>query len=329
MSLQLPSGYTTVILGPSGSGKTTLLRLVAGLERPSGGRIFIGEEDVTERPPRERRLGMVFQDFALYPNMTTRRNILAHYLFRNRPPEVDPEARAAYRRTSELMGVELEYLLGRSPKGLSPGEQQRVALARCITRNPDLFLMDEPFAHLDQGHRQRYRTNLKRLLQEFRITTLYVTHDQAEAPMLADRLVLLNEGRVVQVGSYTEIYRLPVDAFVAGFLLPDPLLPPMAIIDGALVAPAFAGNRLGVRAEHVKVLRADNDHAPYELIATVRERMLLPARGAELVTATVGEEELHALMSPPGAQVGSRVRLGLERFHLFDPTTGVRAQTVP
>src|SRR5215510_579947 len=167
LTLRVPDGQTMVVLGPSGCGKTTLLKLVAGLLRPDSGDVRYDNVDVKDLAPGERRIGMVFQNYALYPHFASRTNVLSYFLFRKKTPELDALAQAKYQRTSELMGVELEYLLDRKPTGLSGGEKQRVALGRCITRDAALFLVDEPFANLDQALREKYRVNLKMLLQQF------------------------------------------------------------------------------------------------------------------------------------------------------------------
>ena len=177
LSLSIFDGETLVILGPSGCGKTTLLKIIAGLIPPDSGEVRYDGVDVDDVPPGDRRIGMVFQNYALYPHMTSRTNVLSYFLFRKKTPEMDAMAREKYRRTSELMGVELEYLLDRRPTTLSGGEKQRVALGRCITRDPGVFLLDEPFSNLDQALREKYRVNLKTLLRQFNISTVYVTHD--------------------------------------------------------------------------------------------------------------------------------------------------------
>lgn len=329
--LTVPAGRTTVLLGPSGSGKTTLLKAVAGLLRPAEGRVYIGGEDVSGRPAGKRGIGMVFQDFALYPDMDARANVLAYFLFRGRRPELDAEARARFQRTAELMGVELTQLLGRTPRTLSPGEKQRVALARCVTREPALFLLDEPFAHLDEASRVRTRDNLRRLLREFGVTTLYVTHDQREALLFGDTVALLRDGRLVQVGPFAQLYRDPRDVFVAGFLSADPLAPAINLLDGGRVGAAFAGATLGVRPEGVRV-RATPGDAP-GFYARIEARTPLPSRGADLLAARpegAAAELIHAYWPhedadaiPLGAP-GDRVWLELRAPLLFDPASGVR-----
>ena len=194
LTLRIPDGKTLVILGPSGCGKTTLLRIIAGLIPPDSGEVRYDDVDVKDVRPGDRRIGMVFQQYALYPHLNARSNVLSYFMFRKKTPELDAMAKAKYQRTSELMGVELAYLLDRKPRTLSGGEKQRVALGRCITRDPALFLLDEPFSNLDQALREKYRVNLKILLKQFNITTVYVTHDHHEALILADLLAIMNRG---------------------------------------------------------------------------------------------------------------------------------------
>src|SRR5437667_2988953 len=218
LNLRIPDGKTIVVLGPSGCGKTTLLKIIAGLIPPDSGEVRYDGVDVKDIRPGDRRIGMVFQNYALYPHMSSRTNVMAYFLFRKKTPELNALAKAKYQRTSELMGVELAYLLDRKPTTLSGGEKQRVALGRCITRDAALFLVDEPFANLDQALREKYRVHLKTLLRQFNITTVYSTHDHHEASVLADVLAVLDRGRIEQVGTYEEIYNLPRNVFVAGFL---------------------------------------------------------------------------------------------------------------
>ena len=167
LNLAMPNGRVTTILGPSGCGKTTVLRLIAGLDKPDSGSVLYHGKDVTHIPPGQRKIGIVFQNYSLYPLYTSKQNILSYFSFRKKTPELDDLAREKYQRTSELMGVDINHLLSRKPGNLSSGEQQRVAIARCITRDPEVFLMDEPFANLDQALREKYRVQLKKLLREF------------------------------------------------------------------------------------------------------------------------------------------------------------------
>src|SRR5437867_3096637 len=235
LNLRIPDGKTMVVLGPSGCGKTTLLKIIAGLIPPDSGEVRYDDVDVKDVPPGGRRIGMVFQNYALYPHFSSRSNVLSYFLFRKKTAELDALAKAKYQRTSELMGVELAYLLDRKPTTLSGGEKQRVALGRCITRDAALFLVDEPFANLDQALREKYRVNLKTLLRQFDITTVYVTHDHHEALILADRLAIMDRGRIVQTGTYEEIYQRPVNVFVAEFLNLHTGTLPISLVEARLV----------------------------------------------------------------------------------------------
>src|SRR5262245_20933453 len=242
-----------VVLGPSGCGKTTLLKIIAGLIPPDAGVVRYDHAEMKDVPPEARRIGMVFQNYALYPHYTARTNILSYFLFRKKTPEPNALARAKYQRTSELMGVELAHLLDRKPPTLSGGEKQRVALGRCITRDAALFLVDEPFANLDQALREKYRVNLKTLLRQFSITTVYVTHDHHEALILADLIAVMDRGTIEQVGTPQEIYDRPKNVFVAGFLNLHMGSLPISLVDARHMA---GGQRLGeawvgVRPEHV------------------------------------------------------------------------------
>src|SRR5262249_10059126 len=214
-----------------------------------------GHRNMNDVSPGERRLGMVFQNYALYPHLDSRSNVLSYFHFRKKTPELSAMAAAKYQRTSELMGVELEYLLDRKPTKLSGGEKQRVALGRCITRDPALFLLDEPFSNLDQALREKYRVNLKLLLRQFGITTVYVTHDHHEALILADLLVIMDRGRVEQVGTYEEIYDEPENVFVAGFLNRHIGAPPISFLDAEHLASRHVSTetQIGVRPEDVEV----------------------------------------------------------------------------
>jgi len=293
LSLRVPDGKTMVVLGPSGCGKTTLLRIIGGLIAPDSGEVRYDDEDVRDVPPGGRRIGMVFQNYALYPHLTARTNVLSYFLFRRKTPELDALARAKYQRTSELMGVELAHLLHRKPPTLSGGEKQRVALGRCITRDATLFLVDEPFANLDQALREKYRVNLKVLLRQFNITTVYVTHDHHEALILADLVAVMDRGRIEQVGTPQEIYDRPKNTFVAGFLNLHTGSPPISLIEAREMPEGQAlGNVwVGVRPEHVEVSREPRDGA---LQGRVASTLSLPPHSTVLVTIRVGEREVDA-----------------------------------
>src|SRR5258705_4441091 len=329
LSLTVFDGETLVVLGPSGCGKTTLLKIIAGLIPPRAGQVRYDGVDMAQVPPGDRRIGMVFQNYALYPHLTSRTNVLSYFLFRKKTPELDALAQAKYRRTSELMGVELDDLLDRRPGKLSGGEKQRVALGRCITRDPAVFLLDEPFSNLDQGLREKYRVNLKILLRQFSVSTVYVTHDHVEPLILADRLAVMNRGRIEQAGSYQEIYERPRNAFVAGFLNGHTGTPPISFVDARFVTPAQAlGNvQVGIRPEDVDVSGADRAGGATGLIAGT---LSLPMMNATILSIRVGEHEIYAQTGGQETlRVGDRVSLTFKRYHVFDKDTGARLRSYP
>src|SRR5918911_697381 len=213
LTLEVADGELMVLVGPSGSGKTTALRMLAGLEAVDEGEVRIGERVVNRIAPRERDVAMVFQDYALYPQMTVRDN-LAFGLRRRGVPRAEVAARVARAAAS----LELDPLLGRRPRQLSGGQQQRVALGRALVRDPQVFLMDEPLSNLDAKLRAQTRGEIRRLKQEGRTTTVYVTHDQVEAMTMGDRIVVMQDGRLEQAGTPEEVYDHPANVFVAGFI---------------------------------------------------------------------------------------------------------------
>jgi multiple sugar transport system ATP-binding protein len=329
LNLMIPDGETVVILGPSGCGKTTLLKMIAGLIEPDSGQVRYDGVDVKDVAPGGRRIGMVFQNYALYPHLSSRTNVMSYFHFRKKTPELTAMAAAKYQRTSELMGVELSYLMDRKPTKLSGGEKQRVALGRCITRDPTLFLLDEPFSNLDQALREKYRVNLKTLLKQFSITTVYVTHDHYEALILADVLVIMDRGSIEQVGNYQEIYDRPKNVFVAGFLNRHVGTPPINLIDARYMAQGQSlGNAcVGVRPEDLEVSREERTGG---IRGTIAAKLRLPMLNATILTITVEDQELFAeIPSEENLRGGDRVCLTLKRYHVFDKATGMRLRTVP
>ena len=334
IDLQVEPGEFLVLLGPSGCGKTTLLRLVAGLEQLDAGRIFIGERAVSGLPPAERDVAMVFQNYALYPHFTAFENVA--FPLRNRgvaSADVERRVRETARR------LEMESLLERRPAALSGGQQQRVALARAIVRDPAVFLMDEPLSNLDAQLRVQTRAELKRLQSELGTTTIYVTHDQGEAMTLGSRVALLRAGRVEQLGPPLELYRSPINRFVAGFLGSPAinLLTAERAGDGALSAAgawielepgkrdALVGTgplEVGVRPEDVEVsLAGGPGYAGARLLVAEpmgNETILtLLAREARLVARAAADWSAR-----PGATVHFRFIRG--RVLVFDASTGAR-----
>ena len=243
VNLSIADGEFIVLVGPSGCGKSTLLRMVAGLEDISAGAVKIGGRRVNEVDPADRDIAMVFQNYALYPHMSVREN-MAYGLKNRRTPAAEIEARVA----EAARMLELGPYLDRKPRALSGGQRQRVAMGRAVVRQPAAFLFDEPLSNLDAKLRVTMRGEIRRLQKRLGTTSLYVTHDQLEAMTLADRLVVLNGGRIEQVGSPMELYRTPANLFVAGFIGS----PKMNFITGAEAAKHGA-HTIGVRPEHIAV----------------------------------------------------------------------------
>ncbi|MGF1475489.1 MAG: ABC transporter ATP-binding protein [Geminicoccaceae bacterium] len=316
-----------VLLGPSGCGKTTTMRMVAGLVEPSAGTIEIGGRTMAEVEPRDRDVAMVFQSYALYPNMTVYENIRFPLRMRGEPwANHDRLVREA------AAMVELGDYLNRRPKFLSGGQRQRAALARAIVRRPQAFLMDEPLSNLDAKLRISMRAQLKHVQRELKITTIYVTHDQVEAMTLADRTVIMDGGRIQQLGTPDEIYNDPANTFVAGFIG----APPMNLIDGELQDGTFTGSQtkvpglapdrsgsatLGVRSEDASVSSPDDAHLKGTLYA------LEPMGDMTLLAVDIGGSLVsvradRAFRQPLDTPIG--VRFDTERVYLFDGKTGNR-----
>ena len=213
-SMRVDDGEAVVLLGPSGCGKTTLLRLIAGLDEPDSGEIFYNDIPLDQIPIQNRGIGMVFQNYVLIPHWESRKTVGFFLRLRDREDEVP----AHVMTVANITGVEIESLMGRFPRHLSGGEKQRVSIARAFARDLQLLLFDEPFANLDAKFRAQARVELKRLIQKFNVTLIYVTHDQVEAMSVADRIVVINAGRIVQSGPYLDLHDDPDSLFVAEFL---------------------------------------------------------------------------------------------------------------
>src|SRR6478735_12700032 len=240
VSLTVEEGEFVALVGPSGCGKTTTLNLIAGLLELSDGNIYIGERLVNDLDPKDRDIAMVFQNYALYPNKSVYKN-LAFPLQMRKMPKAQIDQRV--RETASLLG--LDPLLERRPKALSGGQQQRVALGRALVRNPQVFLMDEPLSNLDAKLRVDMRAEIKALQREIGTTTVYVTHDQVEAMTMGDRIAVMNEGRLEQVGTPAELYEQPVNTFVAGFIGS----PGMSFVPAVRLGLEPADATIGVRPE--------------------------------------------------------------------------------
>jgi multiple sugar transport system ATP-binding protein len=328
LDFDVAEGELVVLVGPSGSGKTTALRLAAGLEEVTAGKIEIGGKDVTSLAPAKRNVSMVFQNYALFPHLTVEENIGFGLRARQVPRT---EAAALVQEAAALAGC--DRLLGRKPFELSGGERQRVALARAIARHPDLFLLDEPLSNLDAQLRVQTRAELERLHQRLGATMLYVTHDQVEAMTMGDRIAVLADGVLQQAGSPDEVYRRPVNRFVARFIGSPSMNVLPAVVDGGLVrAGPFALNRpaavdglddrrleLGVRPEHVEVTVAgEGIPARVEVVESVGNEAFLhlSADGHSLVARV--SADLH-----PRTDATVLVRIVSERAYFFDADSGV------
>jgi multiple sugar transport system ATP-binding protein len=326
LDLHVPDGCFLALLGPSGCGKTTALRIMAGLEEPTSGRVFIGDDDVTRLQPRDRDVAMVFQSYALYPHKNVRDNI-AYPLRARRVPRSEHGARVS--RVASLLSI--EALLDRRPRQLSGGQRQRVALARAIVREPRVFLMDEPLSNLDAQLRSQMRVEIKHLQRELQVTTLYVTHDQVEAMTMADLVAVMRDGELQQLAPPTELYDHPANLFVARFCGS----PPMNILHGAVEGGAFrhpAGDIrlagpaadgpavLGFRPEHVTIVE------PGAAGAVAGEIYVVEPLGNETLVAVKVHDELINVRAPAdfapsvGAPCGLLPAAG--RLHLFDPDSG-------
>ena len=317
-----------VLLGPSGCGKTTTMRMIAGLEDATEGEIVIDGRVVNNLDPKERDVAMVFQSYALYPN----KNVYENIRFPLRVRKVDPATHDERVRRASAM-VELDEFLHRRPAELSGGQRQRVALARAIVREPNVFLMDEPLSNLDAKLRVSTRAQIKNLSHELAVTTIYVTHDQVEAMTLADRVVIMKQGVVQQVGTPVEIYDRPANAFVASFIGN----PAMNLIDGTVAGGTFRAENteiaglaapdgkatLGFRAEDAGVVDAGGPlNAPIYTMELLGDATMVSVRlGGALVSVKADK----AFRADIGDPVSISVPSG--KCHLFDAATGARIDT--
>jgi len=338
-TLDIAHGEFVVLVGPSGCGKSTTLRMIAGLEEATGGQILFDDKDVTDLTPAARDIAMVFQSYALYPHMNVAKNLGFGLAQRGAKRG---EIEAAVARAAAMLGI--ADLLTRTPKELSGGQRQRVAMGRAIVRDPSVFLFDEPLSNLDAALRQQMRLEIRKLHRALATTVIYVTHDQIEAMTLADRIVVMNKGRIVQADMPLAIYERPVDKFVAGFIgAPRMNFLPCRVAareDGVLVArigdaatlpidPALAAcllpfigreMELGIRPEHLA--EAAPDQA--DIVAMIEA--VEPTGADTLVIVTLAGADIAARCSPrtrarPGESIGLSV--DATRLHFVDPDTGL------
>jgi multiple sugar transport system ATP-binding protein len=327
VDIDISDGEFVILVGPSGCGKSTLLRMIAGLETISSGAIRIGSRVVNDVPPKERDIAMVFQNYALYPHMTVGENMGFSMRLRNAPKA---EITRRVEKAAAILG--LEKLLDRQPRQLSGGQRQRVAMGRAIVRDPQVFLFDEPLSNLDAKLRVQMRTEIKELHQRLKTTTVYVTHDQIEAMTMADKIVVMHDGIVEQIGAPLDLYDRPANLFVAGFIGS----PAMNMLEGRLeangcavgdivwpvgLAPAAAAGQpvlYGIRPEH---FRLTGQGLPLEVV------VVEPTGSETQVVAKAGGKEITCVFRERiNAARGETIHVQPEPalVHLFDKKTGQR-----
>ena len=327
VDISIADGEFCVLVGPSGCGKSTLLRMIAGLENITGGEISIGGRVVNHVHPKERDVAMVFQNYALYPHMTVGANMGFSLLLRG---AAKSETEARVRKAAEILG--LTPYLDRYPRQLSGGQRQRVAMGRAIVRDPQVFLFDEPLSNLDAKLRVAMRTEIKELHQRLKTTTVYVTHDQIEAMTMADKIVVMHDGVVEQIGAPLELYDRPANQFVAGFIGSPAMNFLPARGDGAGVALAEVDFRLplgtpvqanrpvvlGIRPEHLEIADDGFEAEVVVIEPTGSETQLFARVGSQEIAAVFRERHEFA----PGQRI--RLRPRPQYVHLFDQSSGQR-----
>jgi multiple sugar transport system ATP-binding protein len=324
VSVEIAEGELLVVLGPSGCGKTTLLRLIAGLEQVESGEIRIGSQRIDKLPPRKRNVALVFQNYALYPHMTVEQNLAF-------PLKVAKLSRKKIHEgvtnTATMLG--LSDRLNDYPSQLSGGQRQRVALGRAIIRQPDLFLLDEPLSNLDADLRVRMRREIVELQKRLGVTTVHVTHDQGEALTMADRIMILNDGRVHQIGLVDDIYNKPADLFVATFVGTPKINLYEASLEGEAIQPlgiskvyipgSYVGRDLvvGIRPEDVFLAPDGKYNAPVTGIEYLGDHTV--------ATLAYLNHQIVLISKPGSCAVGDDVRfdIRLEKLHFFDKSSGV------
>ena len=349
IDLEIADKEFIVLVGPSGCGKSTTLRMIAGLEDPTDGDIIIGDEVVTDKAPKDRNIAMVFQNYALYPHMNVAANMGFGLKMRGLPKA---EIEKRVRWGAGILGI--EGLLGRRPKQLSGGQRQRVALGRAIVREPKVFLLDEPLSNLDAKLRVHMRSELVKLHHRLQTTMIYVTHDQVEAMSMGDRIVVMADGIIQQVGTPMDVYTRPVNTFVAGFVGsrsmnfitailrhgPDGFAAefgtshvPVAAHDcSALQARVNQAVTLGIRPEHVRI---GGSAEPGKCLSqgTAAEVQVVEALGSTIVVELAAEGASFIAEADPGIRVGIgervAVKLDSEHIHLFDAGTGSVISAAP
>ena len=338
IDLDIKDGEFLVLVGPSGCGKSTTLRMIAGLEEISGGTISIGDRVVNDLPPRERNISMVFQNYALYPHMTVRENMGFSLKIAKHPEKVID---AAVIEAAQILG--LDELMDRRPGELSGGQRQRVAMGRAIVRQPDVFLFDEPLSNLDAKLRTQMRVEIKKLHAKVKNTIIYVTHDQVEAMTLADRIVLMEDGHIVQAGTPLELFNAPVNTFVATFIGSPPMNLLHAkiqnknlVLDDGTVLPipdsasGFVENNqsviLGFRADSLSPIGHGVDESGYHIEMELDVLLTEPLGTETLLFVEMSGREIQAkMLNPRDVQPNEKLvfQLLIDKCHLFDAQSGI------
>jgi multiple sugar transport system ATP-binding protein len=325
LDITIPDGKLIGLLGPSGCGKSTTLYMIAGLLNPTEGRIFFGDEDVTDLPPEERGIGLVFQNYALYPHMTVRQNIMFP-LENIKVPK--PEAMERAQEMANLVGI--GELMDRKPKQLSGGQQQRVAIARALVKKPRVLLLDEPLSNLDARLRLQTREEIKRIQRETGITTIFVTHDQEEAMSISDEIVLMELGVKQQVGAPQDVYDEPGNLFVAKFLG----TPPINIFNGiikdkkimigdAVIGTSKSANAdilVGIRPEGFEIVEKSDFELPIYQVETIGRdtTLIVKVPGDEAITYRIIVDAQYRIK--PGTVV--KFKINPKKVYIFNKTTG-------
>ncbi|WP_265110798.1 ABC transporter ATP-binding protein [Halosolutus halophilus] len=333
LDITIQDGEFLVLVGPSGCGKSTTLRCLAGLEMPTQGTIDLDGKEITRKRPKERGVAMVFQNYALYPHMNVRKNMTFGLKMTT---DLSKEERIEkVEEAADILGI--TDLLEKRPKELSGGQQQRVALGRAIVRDPEIFLMDEPLSNLDAKLRSQMRTELQQLQQNLDVTTVYVTHDQTEAMTMGDRIAVLNQGRLQQIGTPLECYHEPANQFVAGFIgSPSMNFIEVTHKDGTLVGPSFEYDlpseiqqeiadentelTLGIRPQDIELAKPSVDNA-----ITADVTVMEPMGEVSNLYLDIGEQTLTASISGELVIDSSQdinIIFPADRIHLFDRATG-------
>ena len=320
VSADIKDGEFIVLVGPSGCGKSTLLRMIAGLEEITGGDLLIGDQLVNNLEPAKRDIAMVFQNYALYPHMSNYENMAYGLKIKKVPVQ---EIKTRVDKAAQIL--ELGALLQRKPRELSGGQRQRVAMGRAIVRQPQVFLFDEPLSNLDAKLRAQTRLEIEKLHRELGITSLFVTHDQVEAMTLAQRMIVMNAGRMEQFGTPEEVYHRPATTFVASFIGS----PPMNLLERAPGIPQ--GLVLGVRPEHLRVVPSDGWRMRVQTIEMLGAERLVYGHLAGDADGQGGEWailRMHETETPPALGESLLVAPLQDRVHWFDASTGLRRDDV-